>query len=299
MTGNEPRETPMLAPSNLPLDLGELGAVIEADLVMPGVYDAVLKLPGTAATVGVQAYIVLKDAEDISDTAKRYGMIDPDYPELLVYSENDTGNTCYIISYELSRYRTLHQLPLPEDEIVRTTAAIGAEMYPGYFGCYPIPYFTPWGCTTRSKVIANGLFWLETERFQRGLAVAFPKSEDLSEKAHGLAEQFDDGSALTNGQVPGYLFFSEVNSSVPLFELVFLNTKGPGEQKIDRAALMNAIWKYHPEYAMSFNAQEQAGLNDMAGLLLYALGAEDKELEGSPEHMIAMDAKAGSDFIKF
>ena len=76
--------------------------MIEADLVMPGVYDAVLKLPGTATTVGVQAYIVLKAAEDISDTAKRYGVIDPDYPELLVYSENDAGNTCYIISYELS-----------------------------------------------------------------------------------------------------------------------------------------------------------------------------------------------------
>ena len=297
MTENGPRETPMLAPENLPLDLGELGAVIEADLVIPGVYDAILRSP--EAEIGIEAYIVLKDAAEISKSAKRYGKAAPDYPDLLVYSADDTGNTCYIISYELDRYRSLHQIPVPEDELVRTTAAIGAEMYPGYFGRYPVPYFTPWGCTTRSKVIANGLYWLETEKFQRGLAVSFPKFDDLSKSARGLAEPFDDGSAKTNGEVPGYLFFNEADSSVPLFELVVCNPLVQVDCAVDQAALMNAIWKFHPEYAMNYNAHEQAGLHDMLGLLLCVLGDEDRELDGSLEHMITMNAKAGFDFIEF
>jgi len=49
----------------------------------------------------------------------------------------------------------------------------------------------------------------------------------------------------------------------------------------------------------SFSAQEQAGLHDAAGLLLYVLGVEDRELEGSTEHMVTMDPKTGSDFIGF
>lgn len=297
MAENRPRETPMLTPDNLPLELGELGTVVEANPVMPGVYDAVLEQPDTA--LALEAYIVLKNTAEISDVAKRYGKAVPDYPEFLVYSEGEDGNARYIISYELSRYRITHQLPLPEDEIIRTTAAIGAEMYPEFFGRYPVPFFTPWGCTTRNEIIANGLFWLETERFHRGLAVAYPKFDDLSEEARNLAHPFDDGSASTNGGVPGYLFFSEVNSSIPLFELMALNSDKQLYRNVDKAALMNAIWKFHPEYAMSYNAQEQAGSHDVLGLLLYALGTEDVELEGSPDNMIAMSARAGFNFIKF
>lgn len=62
---------------------------------------------------------------------------------------------------------------------------------------------------------------------------------------------------------------------------------------------MNAIWEYYPEYAMGFNAQEQAGLNDGLGLLLYALGVEDRELEGSVEYMISITPETGADFIGF
>lgn len=41
MTENTDRETQLFAPENLPLDLDELGMVTEANLVIPGVYDAV------------------------------------------------------------------------------------------------------------------------------------------------------------------------------------------------------------------------------------------------------------------
>ena len=61
-------ELRLLALENLPLDLGELGVVTEADLVMPGVYDTVLKDPETG--LAVEAFIVLKSAPEISDIAK-------------------------------------------------------------------------------------------------------------------------------------------------------------------------------------------------------------------------------------
>lgn len=217
--------TDLLAPENLPLDLGELGTVIEAELVMPGVYNAVLERPETG--LAVEAFLVLGDAGEISAAAKRYGKTDPEHPELLAYLEDETGNTRYIIGYELFRYKILHHLPLPEMETIRGIAAAGAEMYPDYFGDYPVPFLTPWGCTTRHKVIANGLYWLETEQCRRGLAVAYPKYDDLSDGARRLAVRFHDGSSQTDRDVPGYLFFSETNSCVPLFELI------SGEEYID------------------------------------------------------------------
>lgn len=99
--------------------------------------------------------------------AKGYGRAVASHPELLVYQEGHTANTRYIIGYEFFRYRILRRFPLPEDESIRSIAAIGAEKYPGYFGCCPAPFLTPWGCTIRHKAIANGLYWPETEQCQR------------------------------------------------------------------------------------------------------------------------------------
>lgn len=290
------KEMGLLNPENLPLDLGELGTVKEAESIIPGVYEAVMEEPETG--LNLEAYIVLGSAADISKAAKGYGLTNPGYPELLVYVEGDGKNLRYIIDYELSRYRVLHQILLPEGEIVRTTAAIGAEMYPEYFGGYPVPFLTPWGYTTRNKVIANGLYWLETERFQRGLAVAYPMYDDLSDGARGLAERFDDGSALTNGQEPGYLFFRDVNSSVPLFELLASPLGKKLCCEIDRAALMNAVYQYFPEYAAQHNLAEQAGLNDIVGLLFQALDI-DVELTTDPERLISLSSEAGTEFIDF
>lgn len=289
-------EREMLFPENLPLDLGELGMVTEAELVMPGVYETVLEDQETG--VGTGAYIVQKSAAGISGSAKGYGQTDPDYPELLVYSEDDSGNTCYIIDYELFRYKTLNHLPLPENENIRSIAAIGAEMYPGYFGGYPVPFLTPWGCTTRNKIIANGLFWIETEQCLRGLAVAYPKYDDLSDSARGLAELFDDGSVRANKEMPGYLFFKEANSSVPLFELISDFNTTQLNCDVNWAALMNAIYQFHPGYAAQYNIAEQAGLHDGLSQFLLMLGI-DVEPQIVPERLITLTAQAGTEFIDF
>lgn len=288
--------TDLLAPRNLPLELGKLGTVTEAELIMPGVYDAVLEFSETG--LAVEAFIVLSNAGEISAAAKRYGKADPDYPDLLVYSEDETGNTRYIVGYELFRYKILHHLPLPEGETIRGIAAAGAEMYPEYFGGYPVPFHTPRGCTTRHKIIANGLYWLETEQCRRGLAVACPKYDDLSDGARGLAELFHDGSAQADMEMPGYLFFTEANSSVPLFELVSAIPKEQLCCEVNRAALMNAVYQYFPEYAAQHNLAEQAGLNDGLGQFLHTQGI-DVELKSDPERLISLTTQAGTQYIDF
>lgn len=286
----------LLAPKNLPLELGELGTVTEAELIIPGVYDTILEFLETG--LAVEAFIVLSNAEEISAAAKRYGKADPDYPDLLVYSEDETGNTRYIVGYELFRYKILHHLPLPEGETIRGIAAAGAEMYPEYFGSYPVPFHTPWGRTTRHRIIANGLYWLETEQCQRGLAVAYPKYDDLSDGARGLAELPHDDSSKADMAVPGFLFFTEANSSVPLFELVSAIPKEQLCCKIDRAALMNAVYQHFPEYAAQHNLAEQAGLSNGLGQFLHTQGI-DVELKSDPERLISLTAQVGTQFIDF
>lgn len=296
MKDNTDRDNQLLSPENLPLDLDELGMVTETDLVMPGVYDAVLEQPETG--LAIEAYVVLKSTTELSVSAKKFGTTTPEYPGLLIYSEDESGNTRYIVGYELLRYKILHQLPLTEVDNIRSIASTGAEMYPGYFGGYPVPFLTPWGYTTRNKIIANGVYWLETEQCRRGLAIAYPKYDDLSDEAGGLAEQFQDGSERTNGEMPGYLFFAEADSCVPLFELAFWGHDEQPYSGINRAALMNAIYKFHPEYAAQHNMNEQAGLNDGMGLFLQILGNE-VELESAPERLISLTEGAGTEFIDF
>lgn len=49
------------------------------------------------------------------------------YPELLVHTEDSSGNPRYVIGYELFRNKILYRLPLPEGESIRSLAAVSAE----------------------------------------------------------------------------------------------------------------------------------------------------------------------------
>lgn len=89
------REIQLLSPENLPLDLGKLGVVTEAEAVIPGVYEAVMRLEDGMSLI--EAFIVLSGAPAVSDAAKKYGEYDPDYPGLLVYGENCSVDSRCII----------------------------------------------------------------------------------------------------------------------------------------------------------------------------------------------------------
>lgn len=97
----------------------------------------------------------------------------------------------------------------------------------------------------------------------------------------------------------GYRYFTRQTACVAFFELLGTRPKLVELGLIRKAELMNAIWEYQPAYAMGYNAEEQAGLHDMMGGLLYALGISDRELGGSVEHMISLNPEVGTDFIGF
>lgn len=67
---------------------------------------------------------------------------------------------------------------------------------------------------------------------------------------------------------------------------------------INYPALMNYIWAYFPEYAATYNMQNQLGMHDTFGLLMSALGTE-VELQNNPNEVIAMSTAAGLDFLNF
>lgn len=187
---------------------------------------------------------------------------------------------------------------MEKTSIKQHRSSISTGLYPKYFGRYLVPCQTPWGCTIRHRVLSSGLFWLETEQFRQGLAVAFPKYDDLSDGARGLAECGGDGPAPADGQTPAYLFFQEHDSAVPLLELIFMAGKPELCRVIDRAALMNAIYLYHPEYAAQHNLAEQMGRNDGIGQFLQAQGL-DVEPTSVTERFISMSGGKGAQFIDF
>lgn len=82
---------------------------------------------------------------------------------------------------------------------------------------------------------------------------AVPIYDDLSDGARRLSESLDDDVDV---QDPVYLFFREADSRVPLFELTTAMWKERLCCEIDRAALMNAVYLHHPEYAAQYNLAE-------------------------------------------
>ena len=65
--------------------------------------------------------------------------------------------------YEILKYKTMHNHPLPEGESLQDTALYGMELCPDYFGTYPVPPQTPWGRTLRHRPLDNGIYWMETD----------------------------------------------------------------------------------------------------------------------------------------
>ena len=159
---------------------------------------------------------------------------------------------------------------------------------------YPVPFLTPWGRTLRHRPLDNGVYWIETERCVEVLALCYPVWD--GELSEGMSEL---GRTLEIEGEMGYLYFIKDASCVALWELLRTRSELIDAGLIRKPELMNAIWRHQPGYALGYNAQEQAGLHDTLGLLVYALGVEDRDLEGSPEYMIAMDPDAGTDYIGF
>lgn len=267
----------------------ELGKIQQWEEECPGVYYLAV-LPDDKSVE--EYYLVLENAP-ISQEARSMGRPLQTFPALVYLLDSEDGARA-AVKYEMLKYKTAHGLPLPEGASLRDTALYGMERCPDYFGTYPVPPQTPWGYTLRHRPLDNGIYWLETDQCVNVLAVCNPVwASELSEGLLSIASKLEHEDEL------GCVFFQTEAACVAIWELLRTRPELVSLGLIRKAELMNAIWEHHPEYAMGWNAQEQAGLNDGLGLLLYALGVEDRELEGSVEYMIAITPEVGTDFIGF
>ena len=267
----------------------ELGEIYHWEEECPGVYYLSIL---TTIEEGGEYYAVLEGAP-ITQEARAIGRRLKDVPVLLYPLEAEDG-AWTVVEYEILRYQTARGLPMPEGKSRREAALYGAELRPDYFGAYPVPFLTPWGHTLRHRLLDNGIYWIEAERCVEVLAVCYPIWDgELSEGLWEVGRKLD-----AEGEI-GYIYFLKETACVAIWELLRLRPALLTTGLIRKTELMNAIWEHQPGYALGYNAQEQAGLNDALGLLLYALGVEDRELESSPEHMITLTEEAGTEFIGF
>lgn len=268
--------------------LGEINAVEQES---PGV--CYLSVSGNEEWSSGEYYAVWSDVPNISKEAKSYGLRPEQCPELLLYPFMKDDSGWRIIQYELYKYRIVNRLPMSEESDFIDTTLHSIEIHPEYFGLFPVPVLTPWGYTLRHKMLDNGVYWLETNQCQRVLSVCFPIYQELSSAAVEIAIRINYAPEF---HVEGPLFFNEQACCIPIWEL--MRVRRQWESKIvDKAALMNAIWQYFPEYATIYNTQVQQGLQDAVGLLLNAVDIQ-VELKPDTDDVISISSQAGIDFLR-
>ena len=269
----------------------EFGEVTLFEEQCPGVYYMTCLNEDMTST---ELLVVERSCPHISAAVKAYGA--PLGDALLVYDYSDLYGGKQLVMYEALRYRVQNGLPFPDDETLFGIAVYAADVYPDYFGAIPVPVFTPSGFTVRYIKLANGIYALETDRGVRMIAIAgVIWTLELRDATVAL------GETAVYAELPEeltHLFFTERDGCLALFELLHACPALRRCQRLDRRALMNAIWTWHPDYALSHNLREQQGLNDLLGLALN--GAEiETPLHGSAENMVALSAETGTEYIKW
>ena len=269
----------------------ELGEVRFFEEECPGVYYLSCCQDETSFLCR-EFYIVEETAAAIPSGVKRMGRRLLGCPNLLAFEIENISGGQKIVAYEVSKFRIIHGLPLADGMTLRSIAMDGMETNPEYFGTFPVPFHTPWGQTLRHAAIDNGVYWIETAQCRRVLAVYGILHDTLSDAARKLATR--ECSSGEGDCVTDYFFFPKEASCIPIFELMQIRRHWENSC-INRIALENAIWRYYPEYAANYNAQEATGQHNMISLLINSMG-EDMELAGSEEQMIALSPDAGTDF---
>lgn len=260
----------------LPFDLrAELGEILTAKVESPGIYYLEVEKDGECR----ELYVVTPDAPAVSDKARTYGQVFPNYPELRVYDLLQLGSGRSVIEFEICRYQLKCHLPWDKsDDSLYVHALYGAEEHPDYFGYYPVPMYTPRGRTVRHKMIINGAYWLETERCEELLAVCHPISGAISESERGLGERLEYERMMGEENMFGYLFFPKRSSAIPLYELSLVHEEIEASGIVNMPALLNAVCEFYPEYTAMHN---------------------EREAEYKNGNVIARTPDAGTDFIRF
>ena len=233
---------------------------------------------------GTEFYVVDRETDAISNEAKSYGAEITDCPQYLLYPMEYEKRARKIIQYETLRYRMKDDVSDEDREKLRETALDGMEECPAYFGAFPPPTMTPYGHTARYKTLMNGAFWIQTDCLDNALAIAYPIWDDIfSDYAMNMAQGDADGF--------GCLFFPERAICLAVFELGRTYRAMRECPQVDAAALMNAICRDFPDYAVKYNLMEQAGGGNPLGQAL--------SRPASPDWMISLTPEAGTDFLRF
>ena len=284
-------------PRDLPWDISETtGEIIFAEFLCPGVYYI---SSSEMVDGGYELYAVDKRSEVISDAAKAYGRLADGVADCLLYPFERQGSGRRIIAYEVQRYYARLNLPQADNKELLDAAAYGMEAYPEYFGSFFPPLDTPMGRVVRYKTLINGVFWAETDKAMEIIAVAYPRWQDVFTPyvmRYAMYEGQDKGAEAD--ETVECLCFPERAASVVLFELRKYYKEMEDSPYIDGSALMNAIYRDFPDYAVAFNLSEQSGVNDVTSLLINAAGG-DEEPHGLSENMIAITKDAGFQFLRF
>ena len=273
----------------------DLGSIVMTQHITPGIY--YVSAVTDEEAIASEYYIAEGSCTELSQEAKGYGQPLEHHPEYLCYPASSPDNGRLVIEYEANRYLKKQGLPLMECESLLAIADYGREYDPEYFGDYPAPLYTPKGLMLRYITLIPGIFLIETDKLEKVLAICYPIwNSEISDYSKSKGEQFvyDELCGIDNTE--GYLFFSEENACIALFELWPSYQQLGQSKRINAAAMMNAIWKYHPTYAASHNIREQAGLNDGLALLAISLGF-DIELQGSTDIVIPLFEGEGTDYL--
>lgn len=283
-------------PRDLPWDISETtGEIMSAEFLCPGVYYI---SSSEIVDGGSEFYAVDKRSEAISDAAKAYGRLADGVADCLLYPFERQGSGRGIIAYEAQRYYAKRNLPQADNRELLDAAAYGMESYPEYFGSFPPPLDTPMGRVLRYKTLINGVFWAETDKVTEIIAVAYPLWQDVfSSYVMRYAAYAGQNEGMEADDAIECLCFPERAASVVLFELRNYYHELRDSPYIDGSALMNAIYRDFPDYAVAFNALEQSGGNDVTSLLINLAGG-DEEPHGLAENMIAITKDAGFRFLR-
>ena len=167
--------------SDLPFNVhafeSRYGKIRSAEKLCPGVF-RILTVPiPLDQFICSDLFVVMADSPAIPLTAKSYGIPLESSPEVLVvYCNADYfDKSRWVMTYEIDKYLVDHNFPLPDGESLLEVRVRGMEVCPEYFGEFPIPTETPWGAPLQHDRLANGVFWLRTEKAGWVLALAYCK----------------------------------------------------------------------------------------------------------------------------
>lgn len=230
----------------------ELGTIVAVQECCPGVYSIEVDEGGRFH----KEYYVLMEGAPFTGQIWNYGQWIRGL-DLYLFEIGRYGSGWEVMQYEITRYNLAAGKETVPEEVFHDRAVHAMDAYEEYFGEFPVPYHTPEGYTLRHRKLGNGIYWLETSRGRELLALCFPIwNTELSDAAIALAKMTDQDRLAGPSKSLCYAFFSREDSCVPIYELGTQRPVWEGSY-IRVPALMNALWKYAPAYALRLNGGKQ------------------------------------------